>query len=345
MEPQGKYGKVIAPDTIRFERMLPGPTERVWAYLTDPEKRAKWLASGPMELHVGGTTTLTWKHADLDTVPDEVPEKYANGHSMQATITRCEPPYVLGYSWGARADALSEVVFELSKQGDEVLLVLTHHRLPGRKDLLGVSGGWHVHLDILAEHLQGRTSPGFWGKHARLNAEYDERIAKDRSPAQQDTMPNARQDFAKAEMLVRRPIADVFNAFIDPRITTKFWFTKSTGKLEEGGSVQWTWEMYGHTIPVQVLTVATNERIVIEWGTGAERSTVEWTFKGMSGASTFVSIRNSGLGVDADRVLEQVRDSTEGFTLVLAGAKAYLEHGIELGLVGDRFPEGLNERA
>jgi uncharacterized protein YndB with AHSA1/START domain len=45
-----KYGTIIAPNTIRFERLLPGPIERVWAYLTDPEKRAKWLASGPMDL-------------------------------------------------------------------------------------------------------------------------------------------------------------------------------------------------------------------------------------------------------------------------------------------------------
>ncbi|MGV3636803.1 MAG: SRPBCC domain-containing protein, partial [Flavobacteriales bacterium] len=111
----------------------------------------------------------------LDAAPSEAPERYKNGHSMTATITRCEPPRVLGYTWGARADALSEVVFELSEQGDDVLLVLTHHRLPNAKDLLGISGGWHTHLDILVEHLSGRTSPAFWEKHSRLHAEYMER--------------------------------------------------------------------------------------------------------------------------------------------------------------------------
>lgn len=177
MEQHEKYGKVIAPDTIRFERLLPGPIERVWAYLTDSEKRAKWLASGPMDLRVGGDVELTWKHSELDTVkPDEAPEKYRNPHTMKARITRCEPPHVLGYTWGARAEALSEVVFELSQQGKDVLLVLTHHRLPNQNDLLGVSGGWHTHLDVLAEHLRGRTAPGFWGKHAVLDSEYRERL-------------------------------------------------------------------------------------------------------------------------------------------------------------------------
>jgi len=171
-----KYGTVIAPNTIRFERLLPGPIERVWAYLTESEKRAKWLASGPMALHAGGDVELFWLHTNLDTAkPDDPPEKYKNGHRMKATITRCEPPHVLGYTWGARADALSEVVFELSVKGNDVLLVLTHHRLPNQNDLLGVSGGWHTHLDVLVEHLNGRTAPAFWSKMDKLNAEYKKR--------------------------------------------------------------------------------------------------------------------------------------------------------------------------
>ena len=172
-----KYGVVIAPNTIRFERVLPGPIERVWAYLTESEKRAKWLASGAMDLYVGGEVELFWLHTTLDTTkPDEPPEKYKNGHYMKAKITRFEPPHVLGYTWGAREDALSEVVFELSERGNEVLLVLTHHRLPNQHDLLGVSGGWHTHLDTLVEHLNGRTAPAFWGRHAVLDAEYKQRM-------------------------------------------------------------------------------------------------------------------------------------------------------------------------
>lgn len=172
------YGTIIAPNTIRFKRLLPGPIERVWAYLTESDKRSKWLASGDMDLRVGGETELFWLHSQLDTVkPDEAPEKYRNGHRMKARITRCEPPHVLGYTWGAREDALSEVVFELSQQGDEVLLVLTHHRLPNQNDLLGVSGGWHTHLDVLVAHLNGNSAPGFWSTHATLAAEYRVRQA------------------------------------------------------------------------------------------------------------------------------------------------------------------------
>ncbi len=169
------YGTIIAPNTIRFERLLPGPIERVWAYLTEPDKRAKWLATGAMDLRVGGDVLLSWTFTELDILPEEIPEKYKNGHSMKATITRCEPPYLLGFTWGARAEALSEVVFELTERGKEVLLTLTHHRLPNQKDLLGISGGWHAHLGILTEHLNGRTANSFWGTKAALDEEYKKR--------------------------------------------------------------------------------------------------------------------------------------------------------------------------
>jgi uncharacterized protein YndB with AHSA1/START domain len=149
--------------------------------------------------------------------------------------------------------------------------------------------------------------------------------------------------FAKAEMLIRKPIEQVFQAFIDPEITTKFWFTKSTGKLEEGKETQWTWEMYDHSILVKAKTIELNKKIVIEWGNSDQITTVEWTFNDLGEVGTFVSIVNSGFQGETEKIISQIRDSTEGFTLVLAGLKAYFEHNIELNLILDRFPKQLNE--
>jgi hypothetical protein len=53
-----------------------------------------------------------------------------------------------------------------------------------------------------------------------------------------------------------------------------------------------------------------------------------------------VSITTAGFAGDAAEITRQVVSSTEGFTLVLAGAKAWLEHGLALNLVWDRFPDG-----
>lgn len=146
------------------------------------------------------------------------------------------------------------------------------------------------------------------------------------------------QPVAKAAMLIRKPVADVFVAFVDPAITTQFWFTKSSGKLEAGKQVEWTWEMYNASAKVDVKVVEPNKRILIEWGGYGAPNSVEWLFTPRADHTTFVSITNSGFQGTADEVVQQALDSTGGFTLVLAGAKAWLEHNIRLNLVGDRFP-------
>jgi uncharacterized protein YndB with AHSA1/START domain len=142
-------------------------------------------------------------------------------------------------------------------------------------------------------------------------------------------------------MLIRRPVADVFEAFINPDVTTKFWFTKSSGRLEPGKQVQWEWEMYRMSIPVIAQTVEPNTRIVIEWPGYKNLTTVEWTFASLEDGSTFVTITESGFAGNGDEVVRQVADSTEGFSLVLAGLKALLEHNVVLNLVADRFPKGI----
>jgi uncharacterized protein YndB with AHSA1/START domain len=147
----------------------------------------------------------------------------------------------------------------------------------------------------------------------------------------------------KTAMLIRRPVAEVFAAFVNPAITTKFWFTKSSGRLEEGRQVQWEWEMYGVGVPVTVNVIDPNRRLVIEWPGYSGLTTVEWTFVQQKDGTTFVTITETGFTGTADELVQQVTDSTGGFTLVLTGLKALLEHNIQLNLVGDRFPAGIEE--
>jgi uncharacterized protein YndB with AHSA1/START domain len=147
----------------------------------------------------------------------------------------------------------------------------------------------------------------------------------------------------KTGMLIRKPVAEVFEAFINPDLTTQFWFTKSSGWLEVGKQVQWDWEMYGVSALVTVKTIEPNKRIVIEWPGYSGPTTVKWTFASQKDGTTFVSITEAGFTGDGDELVKQVTDSTQGFTLVLAGLKAFLEHNVQLNLVADRYPQGLEE--
>jgi len=146
---------------------------------------------------------------------------------------------------------------------------------------------------------------------------------------------------AKAGMLIRRPAAVVFEAFVDPAITSKFWFTHGTGRLDQQRQVKWDWEMYGASVNVNVQAIEQNKRILIEWSGYDTPTTVEWIFTARPDDTTFVDITESGFKGDGDTLVTQAISSTEAFTLVLAGAKALLEHNIRLNLVPDRFPDGI----
>jgi uncharacterized protein YndB with AHSA1/START domain len=149
------------------------------------------------------------------------------------------------------------------------------------------------------------------------------------------TLQNA--PIAKAQMLIRKPVAEVFKAFVDPVITTKFWFTKSSGRVEPDKEIRWDWEMYGVSAQVNVKAVEQNRRILIEWDNPP--CPVEWLFTDRPDNTTLVSISNWGFSGSEDEVVAQAIDSIGGFTLVLAGLKALLEHNVVLNLVADHHPD------
>jgi uncharacterized protein YndB with AHSA1/START domain len=145
---------------------------------------------------------------------------------------------------------------------------------------------------------------------------------------------------ATAQTLIRRPVAEVFEAFVNPDTTTKFWFTKSSGRLEPSAHVQWDWEMYGVSDQVDVKAFEPNKRILMEWGSeGDARTTVEWVFESRADDETYIVVTNSGFKGTDDEIVQAALDSMGGFTTVLCGAKALLEHDLQLNLVADKFPD------
>jgi uncharacterized protein YndB with AHSA1/START domain len=70
---------------------------------------------------------------------------------------------------------------------------------------------------------------------------------------------------------------------------------------------------------------------------------VEWTFAPQADGTTFVNVTEAGFSGDGDELVKQVTASTQGFTLMLAGLKALLEHNVRLNLTADRYPKGIEE--
>lgn len=144
---------------------------------------------------------------------------------------------------------------------------------------------------------------------------------------------------ASAGLLIRRPAAEVFEAFVEPAITSRFWFSEGSGRLAPDARVTWTWGMYGFTSPVVVTAFEPDRRLAVDWGEGDDMTHVEWTFEARGSEQTYVTVAQSGFSGEGDAPVAAALDGMNGFTLVLAGAKIWLEHGIDPRFVLDRHPD------
>lgn len=171
--PDADYATLTAPQTVQLQRLLPGPIERVWAYLTDSELRRQWLASGDMPAQAGAAFTLTWRNDTLTDPPGTRPDGFDGGeHSMDSTVTEIDAPRRLAFTWGDDG----AVAFDLEPAGDKVRLTITHRGISDRRNLLMIGAGWHQHLDTLVARASGAAPQPFWDGWTQLHAEYAQRI-------------------------------------------------------------------------------------------------------------------------------------------------------------------------
>lgn len=165
------HGVVTEPATLTMQRVLPGPIARAWSYLADADLRRQWLAGGT-DAAAGQPFELVWRNDELTDPPGARPERFGTEHRMMTTIERADPPHFLSFVW----PDTGHVAFTLEEQGDDVLLTLVHSRIPNASTRLGVSSGWHAHLDVLVAKLRGARPEPFWDNFARLRADYEKRL-------------------------------------------------------------------------------------------------------------------------------------------------------------------------
>lgn len=162
-----------APDTLLMERILPGPIERVWAYLVEADKRAQWFSGGTTMTAAGQSATLFFRHKDFadEPTPERWKEMDKEGFRSEVTVLAFDKPNRLAYTW-PQGDETSEVTFELAPEGNDVKLTLTHRRVVSTSSQVSFASGWHSHFYALDAVLRGGKPKGFWTTVLKLNDEY-----------------------------------------------------------------------------------------------------------------------------------------------------------------------------
>lgn len=159
----------ISPDTLRMERLLDAPVEKVWRWLVEPELRALWFAGGTASESTG-EFELHFDHDRLSSQAPPYPPEYqgSKGRRVTERVLRVEAPRLLSYTWAGGKEGV--VTFELFPANGKTRLVLTHSGITGPVPYGQFSGGWLSHLSVLQTKLAGGTVPDFWALHSLSKA-------------------------------------------------------------------------------------------------------------------------------------------------------------------------------
>jgi uncharacterized protein YndB with AHSA1/START domain len=168
----------IADDTIRFERMLDAPADKVWRYLTEAELRREWFMGGT-DARANSEFELLNDHDNLSEDDVPYPTDYApyKGRTWSEKVIRFEPPKLLATTFQAGKNGT--VTYELFPEGERTRLVLTHSGIQSSTGAQDFGSGWNSHLTVLQEKLAGRSVKDFWALHARSREAVTEALGQD----------------------------------------------------------------------------------------------------------------------------------------------------------------------
>lgn len=316
----GAFNKTGEVYEIRFERLLDHPVKQVWEAITQPQKLAKWLGETKLDLQIDGEVHIQFQ--DMKIV---------------GQILQFKNESLLEYTWTSQSfpGELSIVRFELFAEGESKTKLVFSERLVPTPYLKGAGTGWHYILDTLEMVLDNREIPAYTDDmrieiSAQVGPVY-KKLSEENAPADQPA--------AKAAMLIRKPVAEVYEAMVNPAITSKFWYTKGNERLDSGKDVKWEWEMYNVSAELCAHDIQKNKFIGFNWPSQGGTTLVEWTFSAKDNNSTYLSITEKGWDAADKNLPGYLVGQTEGWTIVLAALKAFLEFNIVLPLVADGMPQ------
>lgn len=167
-------GSILDLHTVELKRLIPGPIELAWDYLTKPELLKTWFADMSVEPRVGGAVVIRFSE-----------DESCNTTGVRGTVSEFRKPHVIAFSWfqqrlqpdGSRKGVDEGAVrFELAERGEKVLLTLLHTGLPIH-ELASHSAGWDSFLGNLDSLMSGRGKIDFMAVFNELRPRYVERIA------------------------------------------------------------------------------------------------------------------------------------------------------------------------
>jgi uncharacterized protein YndB with AHSA1/START domain len=128
---------------------------------------------------------------------------------------------------------------------------------------------------------------------------------------------------------IHKPIAEVFDAIVNPSKIIGYFVSSASDKLETGKTISWEFKDYNVSLKVKVLEVIPNELISFEWSATGETALVDIRLNSEAAAKTSITITEKPRKIPKDEIAKAL-GQTQGWTYFICSLKAYLYTGINL---------------
>jgi uncharacterized protein YndB with AHSA1/START domain len=133
----------------------------------------------------------------------------------------------------------------------------------------------------------------------------------------------------KTALQILKPVNEVFEAIVDPDKMSRYFISKSSGRMEDGKQIMWKFPEFDMEFPIRVGKIEKNKYISYSWDVDGMELLVEMTLKPRGNNSTVLTVTENSRNND-EAGIKWLMGNTEGWANFLACLKAYLEYGINL---------------
>ncbi len=134
----------------------------------------------------------------------------------------------------------------------------------------------------------------------------------------------------RCKLQIAKPVAEVFDAIVDPVKMAGYFLEKGSGPLESGKTVYWKFPEFNDEFPVKTEKVEPDQLVSLSWGSDAQKTTVDFLLEPVdNGSQTLITVTEKSRP-NNEAGIKWLKDNTEGWANFLACMKASLEYGINL---------------
>lgn len=124
------------------------------------------------------------------------------------------------------------------------------------------------------------------------------------------------------QLLIQRPVEEVFQLMIDAERISSFWLANSQGPLREGEQYTWLWTEFGESLKIYIDKIIPLQLISTVWQD--TQLTIDYEFVKLTPEATYVTFKAYNFKETGEKLVRAITDQGSMLKIALNELELYL---------------------